>query len=221
MSDDVLGRYAAATAKTMMSLEEAAQLSVILAQRLRAYLAAQDLPEPLAVVGVAAGGLMVAKIVALELGLPLEILSVRRKASRVKRRLGKLPFVIPLVVAMMRMALLRRWLVPMIDRMNQLETKTGRMTVVVPAGPVILIDDCLESGNSILFAKTRLRQDGREVLVTGVLARSAKPIPDHRMKELQPLVGLLDRLHHFPWSQNNPEYPDFLAWLKRHGIEPW
>ena len=208
--------------KTQMTLQEAENLSWIVAERVQSAIAAIDGSAPAGVVGIATGGLMIAKIVAIKLGLPLEVLFVRRQGSRLKRILGVLPFAAQLAAFLLTIGPLRKRLVPALNLMNRLETKksdgesAGRVS-----GPVSLVDDCIQSGASALHAKRQLEGSGRRVMLTAVLAISGKGLAPHIAAEIGPMIVLLPRIHHFPWSQNNPEYRQFQDWLKMHEISRW
>jgi orotate phosphoribosyltransferase len=208
--------------KTQMTLQEAENLSWIVAERVQSAIAAIDGSAPAGVVGIATGGLMIAKIVAIKLGLPLEVLFVRRQGSRLKRILGVLPFAAQLAAFLLTIGPLRKRLVPALNLMNRLETKKsdGESAGSV-SGPVILVDDCIQSGASALHAKRQLEGSGRRVMLTAVLAISGKGLAPHIAAEIGPMIVLLPRIHHFPWSQNNPEYRQFQDWLKMHEISRW
>lgn len=220
MPAEVFARYANQAAKTYMTMDEAFVLSTLLAKNLVSHLHEQNLERPDAIVGIATGGLMVAKIIALEFGVPLEVLFIRRKGSGLKRALGKLPFLVPLASRLLSIRRVRTCAAPILSRLNSLETGTARATSQAE-GTVIIVDDCIETGSSILHAKNLLLSRNRRVLATAVLALTDHPLDPAQRARLDPLVHLLPRIHHFPWSQNNSEYPQFLAWLEQHSIRPW
>jgi hypoxanthine phosphoribosyltransferase len=224
----IVRKYAEAETKLFMTLAEAEALSIELAMRIRRKAAAIT-DKQWIVVGIANGGLMVAKIVAETLGFPFEPIRIQRSGTRLKRKIGKYDWVVRCVDSLLRMPLSRPVLRRLIDKMNRLKTDTdGRLAIESGArqasfkgNHIILVDDCINSGQTIQLAKKTLLAAGAKDVLTGVLTVYNSEKDQFKSKQFGPLVYLNTRIHHYPWSQNNNEYDDLLYWLNERGIKPW
>lgn len=226
---EIVNKYVDAHSKLYMTLEEADVLSRELASRFRGQLLANLDQNNLIVAGIANGGLMVAAIVANELGVSMEIIYARRKNSRLKRALSRLKPLVNLTAKVLRLPVVGPSLVQLIDKLNKLETSESGTAQNLSAikdsifkdRDVVLIDDCIESGQSVRFAKKFLIDNGAKSVATGVI--TLKDLEDDPVKadQFAPIVYINKRIQHYPWSQNNAAYDDFLVWLKAHEISPW
>jgi predicted phosphoribosyltransferase len=224
----IVKKYAEAATKMFMSLAEAEALSIELALQLRQKMS-PPASDPLIVAGIANGGLMVAKIVADTLDYPLEIIRIQRSGSRLKRKIGRYALVVRLVDTLLHMRASTRVVGRIINRMNRLEIDTdGKLATESNAGRVsfkdkqiILVDDCIESGQTINLAKETLLQEGATGVITGVLTLYNSENDPSKSQPYEPLVYLNTRIQHYPWSQNNEAYEHFLDWLHERGIKPW
>ncbi len=128
------------------------------------------------------------------------------------------------------MPVLKYVLSQIIDRMNRLETPAPERTAPQHAGVgatysgkhVVLIDDCMVSGQTMILAKKLLAGAGARLVTTGVITficQEKEPLPP---AESAPHFYLTEGImHYFPWSQNNAAYNDYLSWLSRNGIDAW
>ncbi len=213
-----------------MTLNEAEALSLELADRIRA-IALMDLEAGrVTVAGIANGGLMIAHIVAESLSAPMEVIGIRRSGSSLKRALGRFRPLVRLTARALEFPVIGPVLVRTIDKMNRLET--GDKTPSVGSDElqvalfrqrhVVLIDDCIETGQTIILAKQMLADAGAMAVTTGVITFCGLENDPSKADRFDPLVYINGRSqHHYPWSQNNTAYDEYLAWLDRRGIKPW
>jgi adenine/guanine phosphoribosyltransferase-like PRPP-binding protein len=221
----IVKKFAEAPTKTFMTLGEAEALAIELAMQMRREFVPQT-PDPFIVVGIANGGLMVAKIVAETLGYPFETIRIQRSGSRLKRKIGRYGWLVRLVDTLLHMRVSTRVVGRIIDRMNRLEIDTGgKLSTESNAEHasfkdkhIILVDDCIQSGETIRLAKKMLLEAGAKEVLTGVLTlKKDKSKSEH----FDPIVYLNTRIQYYPWSQNNKEYENYLSWLNGRGIKPW
>ncbi len=225
----IVRKYAETEKKLMMTLAEAEALSTELASRIRQKVTRDTSESQLIVVGIANGGLMVAKIVSEKLGFPFETIRIRRSGSRLKRKIGEYSWLVRLIETFLRNRLLKKMWQRMNRKMTTLEIETGDEKSKAAGQPkisflgkhVILIDDCILSGETIRLAKETLLDAGAQDVTTGILTLKNKEKDPNKSKQFDPIVFLNTRIQHYPWSQNNEEYEGFLGWLNERGIKPW
>ncbi|MDJ0784959.1 MAG: phosphoribosyltransferase [Desulfosarcinaceae bacterium] len=194
--------------KLFLTIEQAEILSMELAARIR------DLyPDIDCVVGIANGGLMTASIVARELELPLHVLDIRRNGSRLKHKLFKVRCISTLLSACYTLPAFRNCMC----RLSKHITRP-----VVRSSPdlkqykwIAIVDDAVESGKTLVAAREELVGADDTKWITAVLSWSAlydSPI-------VGPDIFISRKIHHYPWSGNNPAYKDTLKWLADRGIQ--
>jgi predicted phosphoribosyltransferase len=231
MSDrsGIVKKYAETKSKLFMTIAEAEALSIELATRIRYEMVADISDSRVVVAGIANGGLMVAKIVSETLGSPFETIRIRRSGSRLKRRLGRYGWVVRFAEILRRSRLVKQVWRRMSNRMKNLEfetdgkysTEASQQFVSFKGKHVILIDDCILSGETIQLAKKTLLKAGSIDVLTGVLTLHNTEKDQNMSIQFDPIVYLNTRIAHYPWSQNNKEYKNFLNWLNGRGIKPW
>lgn len=202
-------KYANVSEKIFMTLDEALQLSHELAKRIRAGAESPDL-----VVGIANGGLLVAKIVADEFNVPLQVIKIQRTGSVIKTRLGRLPGVRRLASIWHGIPILNYPLVVAINHFRGL-SKIQEIAIDYSGGlgKILLVDDAIDSGQTMTLAAETLRKKHGATITTAVLACKPK-LRAGRIADYY----VCDRIHHFPWSVNNPSLRDFELWVKRNNL---
>lgn len=226
---EIVSKFVEAQTKLHMSMEEAEALSVHLADRIRSRFLSDSTDGRLIVAGIANGGLMTARIVAESLSIPMEIICIRRRGSRIKRALGRFRPLVHSAASALQNPVIGPLLGRLIDRAKGLETveKDGETKVPSRGGTdfsnkhVILVDDCIETGQSVLMAKDLLIKAGADTVSTGVLTLKNLENDPSKVDQYSPIVFINNRIQHYPWSQNNECYDDWLAWLRSRGIELW
>ena len=87
---------------------------------------------------------------------------------------------------------------------------------------VVLIDDCIASGNTVRLAKGMMFDAGADKVTTGVITFVKLEDEPEKITEFLPIVYINNRSQHcYPWSQNNAEYDNYLSWLIAKGLKPW
>jgi phosphoribosylpyrophosphate synthetase len=225
----IVKKYAEAETKLFMTLAEAEALSTELAMRIRCRISPNMSDNQLIVAGIANGGLMVAKIVSETLGSPFETIRIRRSGSRLKRKIGRYGWVVRFVEALLQNRLLKKMWQRINSKMKTLEIETDcnssteSISLFAPfkGKHVILVDDCILSGQTIHLAKKALLEAGSKDVLPAVLTLKNIEKDKNKSKQFDPIVYLNTRIQHYPWSQNNKEYESFLSWLNERGIKPW
>lgn len=213
----VLTRYRDCDEKLYMTLSEAEALSVALAE---AVLAAGIRPDK--VIGVANGALMPATLVAEKLQLPVEMVRIRRKGSGLKRRLSKLPFLRDAVTTLYRLPLSHQVLRFVMNRFNRLEESQQEAPVSQPqGGTVLVVDDAIETGQTLQRIIENQQQQNPGAKVVNAVISWSIGFREKGQSAVAPDVYLSDRIHHYPWSQNSPEFADYQRWLAVRGLREW
>lgn len=211
--DAVVSRYERLTHKEFMSIEEAVLLSRELAKRVRVQGLAPD-----RLVGIANGALLMTRVMADELGIPFSMISLRRKGSRIKQVLGQWPIVGRIAGAVYRSPIVGNAFKKAMIPFNALEK--GDLSVdrgVAKSDLVILVDDCIESGQTVRVARDRLVAAGAKRVVTCCLSWSTVDNSE-AANGVAPDIFINRRIQHYPWSRNSPHWGDFESWLAAHGL---
>lgn len=211
--EDVVSRYERLTEKQFMSIDDAVLLSRELAKRIRDQNLAPD-----RLVGIANGALLMTKVIADELGLPFSMISLRRKGSRIKQVLGQWPIVGRIAGAVYRSPVVGNAFKKAMIPFNALE----KADVAVDRGLaksdlVILVDDCIESGQTVRVARDQLIAAGAKRVVTCCLSWSMVDNSE-AANGVKPDIFINRRIQHYPWSRNSPHWADFESWLSTRGL---
>lgn len=209
-TDRAVEKYLNLKDKTYMTLQEAQSLSRELAMRFRSHSAKPD-----CVVGIANGALLAASVVADTLKLPLHMVLVRRRGSRIKQRMGAVVrwLGVPPQLITAR-PLLPLWRVFQ-RKTSTLDMKTDDFQIDVRGKCVALVDDCMESGASIKVARDRLMAAGASQVVTGVLCWY-RGVGDSGTFE--PDLYLHSFAHFYPWSESSMYYEQYMQWLSANDL---
>jgi phosphoribosylpyrophosphate synthetase len=210
---DTHQKYLSLEKKSFMTIEESVDLSRQLAVEVERT-GRGDL-----VVGLANGALLPTKVVADELGLPFEIVKVRRKGSRWKQKL------VPIKRALRIPSSVILWgpFLPLWNfiqnRSAGLETSEESFAFDVKGKSVVLVDDCIVTGGSLEEVKRRLLDQGAASVVTAVICWTDNGPGGPEGK--RPDVFLHRAIHFYPWSNNSPFLDRFEAWVKGNGMVLW
>lgn len=213
---DVVRKYAEVEEKIFMTLEESIDLSKGLAERV---LEADYKPDY--IIGIANGALLPTHVVADELKLPFEYIRMRRQGSRWKRRLAKIPGVRAVFSLLFKVQVFARLVAPIIDSVNKLESEEVDKNSLPHEGrSILLVDDAIESGQSIASAVDMLLLQGAKSVKVAVIGWS-KRIDSEQKHGVVPDYVLNRRLQHYPWSENNPQVHAYRSWLAKHDLAEW
>lgn len=212
----VVKKYADINEKVFMTLDEATALSKALA----ASVAAGDFQANY-IIGIANGALLPTHVVANELELPFEYIRMRRQGSRWKRRAAKIPGFRWLFSTLFRLQLFARLVAPLIDSVNKLESERVEQNTKPHEGrDILLVDDAIDSGQSIAAAVDMLMLQGARNVKVAVISWS-KRLDSEQIHGVVPDYVMNRRLQHYPWSENNPQVHDYRRWLGEQGLEEW
>ena len=206
-------RYAALDDKIFMTLEESILLSEELAERLG------DLDsKPECVVGIANGALLMATVIAQQLGVPMISLTIRRKGSVLKQSLARIPGLRRTVSYLYGLTAFRPLLARGMRRFEALEQEGATESELPVRGlRVALVDDCIESGQTIARAMQLLESAGATGVATCCISwsRLKDSWSEHQVR---PDLYIGRRVQHYPWSGNSPYLAEFSSWLAGHGV---
>ncbi|MEE9412974.1 MAG: phosphoribosyltransferase [Methylococcales bacterium] len=205
-------KYTEIDQKTFMTIDEAIDLSHELA--IRANQTGVQFEE---VVGVANGARLPAAVIADSLGLPYQMLTIRRKWSVVNSYLARFSFVVRFFSAWYSIPILNYPLIRVINRMNGLSGNNINDNQYSFNGRkhILIVDDALQSGITIQAVKKIIRNDNEKckvvvaVISWGLLATTEE-------KVVTPDIYINRKIQHFPWSVNSPYYKEYQKWLKKH-----
>jgi hypoxanthine phosphoribosyltransferase len=205
-------KFGSATTPLQMSVREAVCLSIALARESSRSASRFDL-----VVGIANGALLPTKVVADELGVPFEIVKVRRKGSRYKQRLLAVKEKLRIPTAVLRWGPMK----PLIDLFQNmtgsLEESAQSFTFDVTGKRVLLVDDCIVTGTTLDYVGRKLADAGATETAKGVICWCEVPGRDVP----RPDFHLHRQIAVYPWSGDSHSLNDFRAWLDQNGLSIW
>ena len=196
-----------------ITLAEAERLSQALADQILKSFGRPDL-----LVGIANGAILPTKIAADHLGVPYEIVRVRRQGSRIKQRLVfiKKAFRIP-GRAMTFGPLMWFWR-KFQDRYSSLEQTDDAFNFSINGRTVVLIDDEIVTGASVKYVRD-------ELIARGCASVRIAVIGWYRGKgdsgDFAPDTYLIAEHKFYPWSHNSPDYSAFESWLGENNLRLW
>jgi len=213
---EIVRKYSEIDDKINMTLQEAIYLSKGLAE-----VVDQSDFQADYIIGIANGALLPTHVVATELNLPFEYIRMRRQGSRWKRRAAKVPGLRCVFSLLFRAQAFARFVAPLIDSVNKLESEDIDENRQPHSGrSILLVDDAIESGQSIRAAVDMLLLQGAKTVKVAVIGWSER-LDSEQKHGVVPDYVLNRRLQHYPWSENNPQVHDYRSWLSDHGLEEW
>jgi hypoxanthine phosphoribosyltransferase len=219
MVSDADQKYRALEQKTYMTLSEAEELARVLAARI-----SQEAGVPDVVIGLANGANFVTKIVADQLDVPFRMVKVRRKGSRLKRRLRsviKLLRLPPKILALPFVNFFSKAFDRRYSAIEEQQSPDERSQFAGFAGKrALIIDDCIDTGSSVSYVRKCLKDIGAKEIKTAVICWSNKN-DTQKLNSVVPDVFLHRKIHFYPWSNNSPHYRDFVTWSDKAGIPIW
>jgi hypoxanthine phosphoribosyltransferase len=171
------------------------------------------------IVGLANGAWLPTKVVAETLGLPGHMVKVRRKGSRYKQRLAVIARALRIPPQLILWGPFRTMWVIFQNRTGKLEG-SGAPLGFDPSGKhVVMVDDCVETGNSFRYVAEKLVAAGAASARTAVYCWSRMPnIPEAQSR---PDIYLHRQIQFYPWSGNSTRVGAFDKWLAENGLELW
>jgi hypoxanthine phosphoribosyltransferase len=207
-------KFGSAKTRLRMSLSEAEGLSIALARDARARWGDFDL-----VAGLANGALLPAKVVADTLGLPVEMLRIRRKGSGYKQKLIAIKTLLRIPSGLILWGPFKPLWDLFQNATSKLEEGANAFGFDVTGKRVLLVDDCIVSGGSVRYVAERLAQFGAAEVKTAVICW-CEDVPGG-VPAPEPDVYLHRQIHNYPWSGDSDALADFKRWLTAHGLTFW
>ncbi len=213
---EITNKYATANKKLFMTLPESLALAHEMARRID-----QLSPRPEVIVGIANGALMITKVIADDLGLPMKILRIHYEASRVKYVIHQWRFVAACLSTLYTTPLINRPLRWLIVRLRKINVEILQEKDDLLAGKaVVIVDDAIGTGRTIISARNIVKKMGAERIHIATISLY-QPRTREKIFRDEPDVLISRELQYFPWSINNADYPKFLQWLKAQGLQLW
>jgi adenine/guanine phosphoribosyltransferase-like PRPP-binding protein len=209
-------RYAATRQKLNMTLPEAEQLSRYLGAELKRSTPAFDLA-----VGLANGAILTTHVAAEEMGVPYQMVKVRRQGSRWIQRLQGVKRALSLPSGLITWGPFGMFWYWFQRRFNKLEKSENSFAFPVAGKHIALIDDCIVSGGSIRYVQDRLMEAGAASVRVGVICWSDDTKAIDPSKNVVPDVYLHRDVHFYPWSSSSPHLAAFENWLRDRKLELW
>ena len=215
-SREITDKYANANKKLFMTLPESLALAHEMAWRID-----QLSPRAEVIFGIANGALMITKVIADDLGLPMKILRIRYEASRVKYVIHQWRFAAACLSTLYATPLFNRplrWLIVRLRKINVeiLQEKDD----LLARKSVVIVDDAIGTGRTIISARNIVKKMGAERIHIATISLY-QPRRREKIFRDEPDVLISRELQYFPWSINNADYPKFLQWLKAQGLQLW
>ncbi len=212
--NDIVKKYADIEDTVFMSVEEAKVLSEELADRAKQLDIEFD-----QIVGIANGARLMTTIIAERMGLPYQMLTIRRKGSVIKEYLSRFPLLIrffsfwysipvlkyPLVEAMCRL----RGLSDTSDLNSSKSNKSNQLK------NILIVDDALEFGSTIEAAKTIMKSNNENANIV-VAVISWRVLRPNEEQVATPDIFITRMVQHYPWSMNSPHFTEYEQWLIDH-----
>ena len=195
-----------------MTMEEAIALSQDLAD------AIDIAGRPDMLVGVANGALLPMKIVADELGIRFQVIHLRRKGSRYKRKLFAIKQALGIPTSLLTIQPMRAIQTWLEQRTSTLEEANDAFAFDVAGKDVMIIDDAIHTGKTARYLKDRLLAKGAAKTRFAVICWYRGPTDSG---DWSPDLYLHRRYQWYPWSNNSPYFPNFLTWLADKELSFW
>jgi hypoxanthine phosphoribosyltransferase len=206
---DAYVKYSSLNRKTYMTMGEAESLSHDLAIEIL------SVNKPDLLVGIASGALLPTKVVAEHIGVPFQMVHVRRRSSRYKQKALNILNALHLPTSMLRIRVLSYFARRSMERYSDLEHAQDFLGFPVRGRSIALVDDAIYTGKSVRYVQDQLIKNGAEKVTTAVLCwykgngDSGSWFPD---------IHLIRQDHYYPWSYSSPHFNEYLAWLSTHGL---
>lgn len=206
----IVEKYASCQDKLYMTIDEAIELAHELARRVKEIETSPD-----CVVGIANGALLLTKVIATDLNLPFEMLTIRRRGSLLKEKLGKYPLITKIFSKWYEIETINPPLIWIMKRMEKLSSDALNQSLQHLAGKhILLVDDAIETGQTVELAINALQQSGCLSVITSVITWSKNQ--ELELKYSMPEIYISRTIQHYPWSFNSPFYKDFVHWIKEN-----
>jgi adenine/guanine phosphoribosyltransferase-like PRPP-binding protein len=217
-SIDILLKYRETTKKHFMLLEE----SILLSREIGAVLGDSCyIQRPDMILGIANGALLMAKIISDQLNVPCRMIKICRSGTKTKEFLAKSRIILAFTSLWYRIPVLNRPLKFVMHRFEKLDPYHDPTPGLdVKDKIVALVDDCIESGQTLRAARRMLENAGARSIEIAVISWSER-LDSQEEHGIIPNVFLNKRIQHYPWSRNSPYRTEYMRWLESNGLKEW
>lgn len=207
---DAYAKYQTLGKKAFMTLAEAEALSHDLAAEIVAAVGRPDLA-----VGLANGAVLPTRIVAEDLGIPFQVLRVRRRGSRYKEKAFNVLSALRIPGSLLRVQPLSYLARRLLEVYDDLEHKANGFEFPLRDKHVVLVDDAIYTSRSLRYACDQLTAHAAAKVTTAVLCwyRGQGDSGDW-----SPDIYLMRQDHYYPWSYCSPHLDDYSAWLAANDL---
>ncbi len=204
---EIVAKFAKTDEKLIMTIEESTTLSREIAFQVT------KLPEqPDLVLGIDKGALLMAKVISSELQIPMKTIRIQRKGSKIKEKLETIPGLAKFLSRWYKIPVINIPLKHVLHQLSGLSKVSNQVNLNVREKRVLLVDDAMETGQSLVAAKALLTAGCVKSVMTAVLTWSNKH-DSQQKNQIQPDIFISRRIQRFPWSRNSPFYNEYEKWL--------
>jgi adenine/guanine phosphoribosyltransferase-like PRPP-binding protein len=202
-------KYRSIDQKIFMTLREAEVLSHDLAAEIMAV------ERPDLLVGIANGALLPTKIVADDIGVPFQIVHMRRRGSRYKKRAFDALNALRIPTSIFRSQLLSYLARRSLERYDDLEQAEDAFELSIKGKHIVVVDDAIYTGKSARHVQDQLTKNGAAKVSIAVLCWYKG---NGDSGEWAPDIYLHRKDQYYPWSYSSPYLNDYSAWLSAHDL---
>ncbi len=204
----ILLKFANTREKLFMSVNEAIVLSQEIVRRI------STLPNrPKIIICIGGGAILMSKVVSSSLGIPMKTIWIQRKGTIIKEKLSIIPGLNALISQWHQIPVLNIPLKYMMNKFSYLSTASQQLTPEVQGRYVLILDDAIETGQTLIRATKIVHTSKARSIKTAALAWSDRSDLNQEDR-IQPDIFIGGRVQHFPWSKNSPYRLDYEKWCK-------
>ncbi|MGY4472351.1 hypoxanthine phosphoribosyltransferase [Bradyrhizobium sp. LB9.1b] len=192
-------------------IADAVSLSRLVAQRIVGQIGKPDL-----IVGLANGATLLTTVCGQELGVPTHMVFVRRQHSRYKQTLLTLKEFLHVPSSWILAGPLRYLWTAFQELFSKVEAAADTFQFRVQDLHVVVVDDCIVTGNSIRYVSERLAALGAKQVTTAAICWTEEEWGG-KMKQA-PNVYVTRKIQWYPWSNNSDYWQDYREWLRARNI---
>jgi adenine/guanine phosphoribosyltransferase-like PRPP-binding protein len=211
-------KFKNANQKHFMHLSESIELSKEIGRLLCDFAVSQ---KPDVIFGIANGALLMTIIIAEHLGIPWEMIKICRSGTKIKETLVKSKLLLRVASIWYKAPILNIPLKSLMQRFEKLAPPEDfAKKLDVENKVVALVDDCIETGQTLQAAMMMLQKAGAKSILVAVMSWSEK-VDSLSKHGIAPDIFINRCIQHYPWSRNSPFRNDYLNWLEANGLKEW
>lgn len=196
--------------RIQLTLDDVRTQSCSLASKIR------DAGVPDLLVGIANGALLPTTVIADCLGVPFEMVQVRRRGSRYKDLALRVLSTLHIPTSIFNWGPLLSLVRLVQERTGDVEEADAAFSFPVAGKRIVVVDDAVHTGTSARYVLKQLMTSGAEKVTVAVLDWY-QGIGDSG--EWKPDIFLTrTNGQWYPWSYNSPFHADYRKWLSVHKV---